>query len=73
MCRHHQTSPESSFTRSRICSLATPDGRITLSEMKFIITSNGHREERVLKSEQERAALLQGHFGIIEPAPLPHT
>lgn len=70
MCRHHQTSPDSSFTRNRVCSLAMPDGRITLSEMNFIMTRNGHREERMLKSEQERAALLRDQFGIIEPPPV---
>jgi N-hydroxyarylamine O-acetyltransferase len=30
MCQYHQTSPESSFTQNRICSRATPQGRITL-------------------------------------------
>jgi N-hydroxyarylamine O-acetyltransferase len=33
MCRYHQTSPQSHFTRRRICSRATADGRVTLSEM----------------------------------------
>src|SRR5262245_13466408 len=28
MCRYHQTSPESSFTRRRVCTRATPEGRI---------------------------------------------
>ncbi len=27
-CRYHQTSPESSFTRRRICTLALPGGRL---------------------------------------------
>src|SRR5213080_1415596 len=40
MCDYHQTSPESHFTQKRLCSLATPDGRITLSEKKFIVTRN---------------------------------
>ena len=44
MCRYHQTSPESHFTQKRICSLATTDGRITLSDMRFIVTSNDVRE-----------------------------
>ncbi len=68
MCHHHQTSPESSFTRSRICSLATPDGRVTLSEMKFILNRSGQREERTLASEQERRRVLREQFGItLEP------
>lgn len=65
MCHFHQTSPESSFTQSRICSRATPEGRITLSEMKLIVTRGGEREERTLSSETERIHTLQEYFGII--------
>ena len=65
MCRYHQTSPESSFTQNRICSRATPDGRITLSEMKLITTSNGEREERRLGSEEEWNSILRKRFGIL--------
>jgi N-hydroxyarylamine O-acetyltransferase len=64
MCRYHQTSPESSFTQERICSRATPDGRITLSEMKLIVTSKGEREERSLASEEEWSSTLRKKFGI---------
>jgi len=64
MCHYHQTSPESSFTQKRICSRATPDGRITVADMKLIVTKNGGREEKILGSEQERIAALQQHFGI---------
>ena len=65
MCRYHQTSPESSFTQNRICSRATPDGRITLSEMKLITTSKGEREERRLSSEEEWNSTLRKRFGIL--------
>jgi len=64
MCHYHQTSPESHFTQNRICSRATPDGRITLSGMKLIVTRNGLREERMLSSESEWNIALQEHFGI---------
>jgi N-hydroxyarylamine O-acetyltransferase len=64
MCRYHQTSPESSFTQKRLCSRATPDGRITLSEMKLITTSKGEREERSLASEEEWNITLSEQFGI---------
>jgi N-hydroxyarylamine O-acetyltransferase len=64
MCHYHQTSPESSFTQNRICSRATPDGRITLSKMKLIRTINGRREERELDSDQERISILKEHFGL---------
>lgn len=63
MCRFHQTSPESSFTRKRICSLATPNGRISLSENKLITTAGNVREEREL-SRPEYDRVLRENFGI---------
>lgn len=66
MCRYHQTSPQSHFTRARICSRATKEGRITLSEMRLITTSkNGGRQERTLTSQEEYATILREHFGIV--------
>ena len=41
MCHYHQTSSESPFTRRRVCTRATDDGRITLSQMRLIITRGG--------------------------------
>ena len=67
MCRYHQTSPESHFTRGRICSLATDDGRITLSDMRLITSKNGAKEERTLANQEEYAAVLREHFGILLP------
>lgn len=66
MCRYHQTSPQSHFTQGRICSRATEEGRITLSEMRLITTSkNGERQERTLASQEEHAATLRKDFGIV--------
>jgi N-hydroxyarylamine O-acetyltransferase len=65
MCRYHQTSPESHFTKGRVCSLATPEGRITLSQMKFITTSGRERHERQLVDEHEYAEALRAHFGVV--------
>jgi len=65
MCRHHQTSPQSHFTRGRICTRATEEGRVTLSEMRLITTSeDGGRRERTLTGREEYAAVLREHFGI---------
>lgn len=66
ICRYHQTSPESSFTRKRICSRATPGGRVTLSDMRLIITENGVRRETLLSTTAEYMAALDAHFGIRE-------
>ena len=65
MCHYHQTSPDSHFTQNRICSMATPEGRITLSGMKLIVTRNGQREERMLGSEQEWSNELRERFDIV--------
>lgn len=66
MCHYHQTSPQSHFTKARICTRATPEGRITLSEMRLITTVKGaQRQERGLKNEQEYERVLCEHFGIV--------
>jgi|HubBroStandDraft_6_1064221.scaffolds.fasta_scaffold15692_4 N-hydroxyarylamine O-acetyltransferase len=65
MCRYHQTSPESPFTRKSVCSMATPGGRITVSDRKLIFTRNGSREERLLESDGEWRAALKEHFDIV--------
>jgi N-hydroxyarylamine O-acetyltransferase len=66
MCRYHQTSPQSHFTQQRLCSMATPEGRMTLTGMRFITTSEKReREERILMSQEEYAEILREHFGIV--------
>ncbi len=65
MCRYHQTSPESSFTRKRLCTRATPEGRVTLSDMKLVITRNGQKEERILASDEAWRAALHEHFDVV--------
>jgi N-hydroxyarylamine O-acetyltransferase len=65
MCRYHQTSPQSHFTKSRLCSLATSDGRITLSGMRLIKTSNEIREEETVENEEEYEKMLRDRFGIV--------
>jgi N-hydroxyarylamine O-acetyltransferase len=64
MCRFHSTSPESSFTQSRLCSMATAEGRVTLADWKLIVTRRGEREERMLGSEEEWREALRSYFGV---------
>jgi len=64
MCDYHQTSPESPFTQKSVCSRATMDGRVTVADMKLIVTRNGVKTETSLTSEGERDEALQKHFGI---------
>jgi N-hydroxyarylamine O-acetyltransferase len=63
MCRFHQTSPESPFTQRRVCSKATPTGRITLRDTRLIVTEHGERREEPL-SEGEWVRTLEREFGI---------
>ena len=59
MCQYQQTSPESHFTRQRICSRATPQGRVTLSDLKLIEARDGQKEERQLPGEEQWLATLR--------------
>lgn len=66
MCRYHQTSPQSHFTRGRVCTLATNDGRITLSEMRLITSTLGQeRQEQTLTTAEEYDLALRETFGIV--------
>jgi N-hydroxyarylamine O-acetyltransferase len=63
MCRYHQTSPDSPFMQRKVCSRLTPAGRITLANMRLIVSENGARQERNLDAQEYRAALRE-YFGI---------
>lgn len=65
MCHYHQTSPQSTFAKGRICSRAKADGRITLSDMLLIETTGYQRRERVLADAAEYTAVLAREFGIV--------
>lgn len=64
-CTYHQTSTLSHFTKSRICSRATPRGRITLSDMRFIRTEGATRLERLVATQEEYEHILREDFGIV--------
>jgi N-hydroxyarylamine O-acetyltransferase len=64
-CHYQQTSPESHFTQKRICSLLTPNGRVSLSDMRFIVSEDGVRRERLIVSQEDYAELLRENFGIV--------
>ena len=66
MCRYHQTSPDSHFTRAPLCSLPTEDGRITLSDIKLITTSDSsHTRNEQALSEKQYEEVLKEKFGIV--------
>jgi N-hydroxyarylamine O-acetyltransferase len=64
MNQYQQTSPESHFTKKLICSLATPDGRITISGDSLIETIGFTKTQRTIESAEERSDILKRRFGI---------
>ena len=64
MCRYHQSSPESPFVKKRICTLATANGRITLSDSRFITTAHGEKHEELINDEETFRRILEERFGI---------
>ena len=64
MCLYHQRSPNSHFTRERVCSMATRDGRVTLSGLRFITTKAGERVELTLDANSDITQLLRQSFGL---------
>ena len=63
-CWWQQTSPQSHFTRSVICSRLTEDGRISISGRTLIRTAGGQRTEENLPDDQAVLAAYRDHFGI---------
>lgn len=64
MCNFHQTSPDSHFTRGKLCSIMTENGRKTLTDKMFIETQNGERKETQVNSEAEFYEILEREFHI---------
>lgn len=64
MCEFHQHSPASHFTKGKVCSILTADGRKTLTDKKLVVTSSGQKTEKTIESEGEFAEILKAEFGI---------
>lgn len=62
-CHFNQTSPNSTFTKHDIATIATLDGRYTLSDDVMTITKNGEKEKRNI-NKSEKKQLLQSYFNI---------
>ena len=62
-CWYQQTSPDSHFTRTLVCSMVTPEGRVTLSGRTLIRTGKGERIEREL-GDAEVLPAYREYFGI---------
>ena len=64
MCDYQQYSPESHFTKGRVCSILTANGRKTLTDRSFIVTSDGERTETPVASEADFDEILKREFRI---------
>lgn len=59
-----QLSLESHFTTRKICSILSADGRKTLTNNKFIVTTNGERTETEIATDERFDEILMQEFGI---------
>ena len=65
MCDFQQYSPESHFTKGKVCSILTEGGRKTLSDKRFIVTVDGQKTEIEVESDTEFEQILAREFQII--------
>jgi N-hydroxyarylamine O-acetyltransferase len=65
MSEFHQTSPESHFTRGKVCSLMTLNGRKTLTDKKIIETKNEEKTEITVDSDEHFNQILANEFQIV--------
>jgi N-hydroxyarylamine O-acetyltransferase len=64
-CWWQQTSPESHFRLSTICSRLTEDGRESISGRTLIQTRAGTRTEQELSGDDAVLAAYRDHFGVV--------
>jgi len=64
MCDFLQTSPESGFVRTRVCTVALPDGRLRLRELVLTERHGDEVSERELDGEREWRDCLLERFGV---------
>jgi N-hydroxyarylamine O-acetyltransferase len=63
MCSHQQSSPTSVFTKKLICTIATPEGRISVSDGHLTITKNGKQTKVPFSSRKKREQAIRRYFG----------
>jgi len=60
----NQSSPESHFTQQTICSIATKNGRVSLSDEFLTITDGDSKRKIDVISQKDFEQKLREHFGI---------
>jgi len=61
---YHSHSPESLFARKRICTMPTPDGRKTFTDMVLKIRSGGKTQKIHPRDMEEYRSLIKYHFNL---------
>ncbi|MGB3401233.1 MAG: arylamine N-acetyltransferase [Microcoleaceae cyanobacterium] len=64
VCGYNQTNSQSIFKQRLICTRLTPEGRVTLSDHKLIITQNEQRYEKMIEDTTEYKQVLKNNFNI---------
>lgn len=64
MCAFQQDSQTSHFRTRMKCTIATPTGRITLTDSSLTITDNGNKHKKIIETETEFHKILFDYFGI---------
>ena len=68
MCDFQQHSPDSHFRKGKLCSIMTADGRKTLTDDNFIVTTGPEKKETPVADESQFYSLLMSEFGIAPSA-----
>ncbi len=61
---YNSHSPDSRFVQRKFCTVPTPEGRVTLTEMDLKITRNGKTQVRTAANTAEYHGMLRRYFGI---------
>ena len=64
-CENKQTDPNLHFRINKICTIATPTGRKTIKNNKFIVKDGGIRKEEIINGAEHENMLLKKHFNIV--------
>ncbi len=64
MCKYHQVSQTSYFTKNKLCSIALSGGRITLTGNSYIYTKDSVVIKKKIADGAEFEKMLAEYFGI---------
>jgi N-hydroxyarylamine O-acetyltransferase len=64
MCFYHQTSPNTHFTQRSICTLATENGRISLSDSYLTVTEGNNKRKIPITSNAYYRKIMSEYFRI---------